>query len=116
MPNDYNGIMKVTVIGAGGGGGTAPTAGYTEYTTVSNSHQFTVPVMVNEIEATLMEGGAGGGGGWIDPEIKGFAWTHTGALNRSYVPTSIVNENIKNIKVSTGKATSAVKDAPYRAI
>ncbi len=99
-PNDYNGIMKVTVIGAGGGGGTAPTAGYTEYTTVSNSHQFTVPVMVNEIEATLMEGGAGGGGGWIDPEIKGFAWTHTGALNRSYVPTSIVNENIKNIKVS----------------
>lgn len=63
VPPDYNGIMKVTVVGAGGGGGTAPTAGYTEYTTVSNTHQFTVPAMVNKAEVTLVSGGAGGGAG-----------------------------------------------------
>ncbi len=63
VPNGYNGIMKVIVIGAGGGGGTAPTAGYTEYTTVSNAHQFTVPSMVNKAEVTLVSGGAGGAAG-----------------------------------------------------
>ncbi len=65
----YTGYMSVTVIGAGGGGGTAPTAGYTEYTTVSNTHQFTVPAMVNDIMATLISGGAGGSaGGYVMKE------------------------------------------------
>ena len=63
VPNGYNGIMKVTVIGAGGGGGTAPTAGYVEYTNAGSTNTFTVPDMVNKLEATLIGGGAGGGAG-----------------------------------------------------
>lgn len=63
VPNNYNGPMTVTLISAGGGGGTAPTAGYTEYTTAGSTNTFTVPAMVNQIEATLISGGAGGGAG-----------------------------------------------------
>ena len=60
VPGGYSGMMKVTLIGAGGGGGAAPTAGYTEFTTVGSANTFTVPAVVNEIEATLISGGAGG--------------------------------------------------------
>ena len=63
VPGGYSGMMKVTLIGAGGGGGAAPTAGYTEFTTVGSANTFTVPAVVNEIEATLISGGAGGGEG-----------------------------------------------------
>ena len=62
VPGGYNGYINVTVIGAGGGGGTAPTAGYTEYTTIGD-HTFTVPQIVGNIETTLVSGGAGGGAG-----------------------------------------------------
>ncbi len=59
VPSGYNGYFNVTAIGAGGGGGAAPTAGYTEYTTAGN-HSFPVPVGIkNQIEATIVEGGAG---------------------------------------------------------
>ncbi len=78
VPAGYNGIIKATVIGAGGGGGTAPTAGYTEYTTVSNSHKFTVPSMVNKIEATLVSGGGGGG---IDSSAKSLTFVTYGSGN-----------------------------------
>ena len=63
IPNGFNGTMRITVVGAGGGGGSAPSAGYMEYTTVSNSHKFTVPAGVMDIEATLISGGSGGAGG-----------------------------------------------------
>ncbi len=59
----FNGYINVTVIGAGGGGGTAPTAGFVEYTTAGNTNTFTVPAMTGDIEATLISGGAGGGAG-----------------------------------------------------
>lgn len=63
VPSYYTGMMKVTLVGAGGGGGTAPTAGYVEYTTVSDLHTFTVPAMTGEIETTLVSGGSGGKAG-----------------------------------------------------
>ena len=59
----FNGYINVTVIGAGGGGGTAPTAGFVEYTAAGSTNTFTVPAMVSDIEATLISGGAGGGAG-----------------------------------------------------
>ncbi len=62
VPNDVY-QLKVIAIGAGGGGGTAPTAGFTEYTTTGSTNSFTVPAMVNKLEATLISGGAGGGAG-----------------------------------------------------
>jgi len=99
VPEGYNNIT-VTAIGAGGGGGAAPNAGYIEYTTAGSTNTFTVPAMVDKIEATIIEGGAGGGAGWVDPVIKGFAWTHSGTLNRSYVSTSVVSENVTNVKVA----------------
>lgn len=61
--NKFNGYIKATVISAGGGGGTAPTAGFTEYTTAGSTNTFTVPAMTGNIEATLISGGAGGGAG-----------------------------------------------------
>ncbi len=63
VPEKINGGLKITVIGAGGGGGVAPTAGYTEYTTAGSTNTFTVPSMTGNIEATLISGGAGGGAG-----------------------------------------------------
>lgn len=63
VPSGFNGNLKVTLIGAGGGGGTAPTAGYVEYTTVGANQSFKVPALVNNIETTLVSGGAGGGAG-----------------------------------------------------
>ena len=76
VPGGYSGMMKVTLIGAGGGGGAAPTAGYTEFTTVGSANTFTVPAVVNEIEATLISGGAGGGAGAQPLTSKDF--THSG--------------------------------------
>ncbi len=110
VPSGYNGYFNVTAIGAGGGGGAAPTAGYTEYTTAGN-HSFPVPVGINQIEATIVEGGAGGAAGYIEPDIQGYAWTHSGTLNRSYVSTSIVSSNIKNVKVSGDTISAAYKHA-----
>ena len=96
VPAGYNGIIKATVIGAGGGGGTAPTAGYTEYTTVSNTHQFTVPAMVNKAEATLVSGGAGGG---IDSIAKTLTFVTYGNGN-------VTKDEYNDIKVdSTGTGT-----------
>ena len=63
VPLGYNGDMKVTVVGAGGGGGVAGSAGYTEYTNAGGTNNFTVPALVNELESTLISGGAGGGAG-----------------------------------------------------
>ncbi len=88
VPAGYNGIIKATVIGAGGGGGTAPTAGYTEYTTVSSNHQFTVPAMVNKAEATLVSGGAGGGAGGTVKILKEFTTVGSNTFN---VPDALKN-------------------------
>lgn len=100
VPVGFNGYMTITLIGAGGGGGTAPTAGYVEYTNAGSSDIFKVPSMVDAIEATLVSGGAAGGAGNIDGEPKGYAYTFSGALDRNYVSENDVNKNIKNIKVS----------------
>lgn len=62
VPNDVH-QLKVIAIGAGGGGGTAPTAGYIEYTNAGSTNTFTVPLMTNKLEATLISGGGGGGAG-----------------------------------------------------
>ncbi len=63
VPKRFNGYIKATVISGGGGGGVAPTAGFTEYTTAGSTNTFTVPAMTGNIEATLISGGAGGGAG-----------------------------------------------------
>ncbi len=57
------GQIQVTVIGAGGGGGVAKAAGYTEYTNTLTPNSFKVPAMTNEIETTLIAGGDGGAAG-----------------------------------------------------
>ena len=62
VPQGFKNIT-VTAIGAGGGGGTAPTAGYVEYTIAGSTNNFVTPLMVNKLEATLVSGGAGGGAG-----------------------------------------------------
>ena len=103
VPNDYNGIMKITVIGAGGGGGTAPTAGYTEYTTVSNTHQFTVPAMVNKAEVTLVSGGAGGGAGGQITKTQTFVTYGNGNIT--------ADSNNKVTVESSGKGTWTIPEA-----
>lgn len=60
VPSEYNGIIRVTVIGAGGGGGAAPTAGFTEFKDAGSINNFTVPAMVNKLETTLIGGAPGG--------------------------------------------------------
>ncbi len=87
VPGGYNGYINVTVIGAGGGGGTAPTAGYTEYTTAAN-HTFPVPAMVGNIEATLVSGGAGGGAGGQIKILKEFTTPGNNTFN---VPNVLKN-------------------------
>lgn len=64
VPEGFQNIT-VTAIGAGGGGGTAPAAGYIEYTQAGSTNTFTVPLMTDKLEATLISGGAGGGAGGI---------------------------------------------------
>ncbi len=77
VPPEYTGVIRVTVIGAGGGGGGAPTAGFTEYKEAGNTNTFTVPAMVNKLEATLISGGAGGGGGGIAEKTETFVISGT---------------------------------------
>ncbi len=121
VPNGFNGVMFVTATGGGGGGGASMTTGSIEYKS-AGTYSFKVPEGVNELEVTLVGGGAGGGAGWIDENIKGYAWTFSGALNRTYVPTSRVSENVKNVKVSGssvsntyshGEATLSSDDTKY---
>ena len=72
VPRTFKGgYIKATVISAGGGGGVSPTAGYTEYTTAGSTNTFTVPSMTGNIEATLIEGGAGGGAGLFWQQRQG---------------------------------------------
>ncbi len=105
VPSYYTGMMKVTLIGAGGGGGTAPTAGYVEYTTVSDLHTFIVPAMTGEIEATLVSGGSGGGAG--NYSISN--WERlTGQKTNWSVPDIAKNKyvNIELCGAGGGRATS----------
>ncbi len=89
--NKFNGYLKVTVISAGGGGGTAPTAGFTEYTTAGSTNTFTVPAMTGKIEATLISGGAGGGAGGQTLTDVDFKTQGETAWN---VPTIAQNKNV----------------------
>lgn len=92
VPEGFQNIT-VTAIGAGGGGGTAPTAGFIEYTTPGSTNTFTVPLMTNKLEVTLMSGGAGGGAGGqvIINEEKNFltdgkkSWTPPAETLNRYV-------------------------------
>ena len=63
IPNGFNGNLRVTVVGAGGGGASAPTAGYVEYTMPGSANTFIVPAGVSNIETTLISGGSGGSSG-----------------------------------------------------
>ncbi len=93
VPSEYNGVIKVTVIGAGGGGGVAPTAGLTEYTSPGSS-TFTVPAMVNQLEATLVSGGAGGGGGGITQKTETFAISGTPSGDNGTLTTVSTGEGV----------------------
>ena len=63
IPNGFNGNLRVTVVGAGGGGASAPTAGYVEYTMPGSANTFIVPAGVSNIETRLISGGSGGSSG-----------------------------------------------------
>ena len=63
VPGGYTGYINATVIGAGGGGGMAPAAGFVEFTNAGSTNTFTIPAMTGTIETTLISGGAGGGAG-----------------------------------------------------
>ncbi len=90
VPVKFKGnAIKVTVIGAGGGGGTAPTAGYTEYTNAGSTKTFTVPAKTGNIEATLISGGAGGGGGGTKKVLKEFT---TVGNNTFTIPEALKNK------------------------
>ncbi len=92
IPSNFSGAMKVTVVGAGGGGGIAPTAGYVEYTTAGSTNSFTVPAMVKQIEATLIGGGAGGGAAsWVETykEWKG------GQITTWTAPNEVMGKIVK---------------------
>ena len=102
VPGGYNGYMNVTVIGAGGGGGSTPTAGYTEYTTTGD-HTFLVPAMVGDIETTLVSGGAGGGAGGQITKTQTFVTYGNG--NMTADANNIVTVN------STGKGTWKIPEA-----
>lgn len=80
VPDDYTGVIRVTVIGAGGGGGTAPTAGLTEFKEAGSTNIFTVPAMVNKLEATLISGGAGGGAGGQVTKTQTFVTSGNGGM------------------------------------
>ena len=99
VPSDYNGPMNITLISAGGGGGTAPTAGYTEYT---QTGVFTVPAMVNKIEATLISGGAGGGAGGQILKSQTFVASGTGNVKQ--------DEDNKLTVLSSGTGTWSVPE------
>ncbi len=100
VPNNYNGPMTVTLISAGGGGGTAPTAGYTEYTTAGSTNTFTVPAMVNQIEATLISGGAGGGAGGQVEKTQTFSTAGVSSWNN--IPDAIKDKYVSVIGCGGG--------------
>lgn len=106
IPGEYGNRVKVTLIGAGGGGAAAPTAGYVEYTT-SGNHTFTVPAGIKEIETTLISGGGGGGAGYSYGQ--GYAYTHSGSLDRNYVKTSQISEFVTNVRVSGTHGIATLK-------
>ncbi len=106
IPEEYGGRVKVTLIGAGGGGATAPTAGYTEYVN-SGNHTFTVPAGVKEVETTLISGGGGGGAGYSHGQ--GYAYTHSGSLDRNYVKTSQISDFVTNVRVSGAHGIATLK-------
>ncbi len=107
VPQGYNGQMKVTVIGAGGGGGTASTAGYIEYTNVGTTNSFIVPALVNKLEATLISGGAGGGAG--GQVLK--AWEKlTGGVETWTVPNVTKNKYV-NVKICGAGGGRGVSDS-----
>lgn len=93
VPADYTGVIKVTVIGAGGGGGTASTAGLTEFKE-AGSATFTIPAMVNEIEATLVGGGAGGAGGGTKQKTETFVIDGTPSGNNGNITRTSTGEGI----------------------
>ncbi len=83
IPYGYNGNMKVTAIGAGGGGGVSSTAGYIEYTTEGSTNTFTVPNLINKLEATLISGGAGGGAGGQVTKTQTFVLYGNGGITKN---------------------------------
>ncbi len=93
VPADYTGVIRVTVIGAGGGGGTAPTAGLTEFKE-AGSTTFIVPAMVNQIEATLVSGGAGGAGGGIKQKIETFVTDGTPSGENGEITRTSTGEGV----------------------
>ncbi len=101
VPGGYNGYLQVTVIGAGGGGGTAPTAGYTEYTNEGSTNTFTVPAMTGDIEATLVSGGGGG-------ETDTVAKTHTFVTYNNGVFVKDSNNDVTVEEDGTGTWTIPV--------
>ena len=100
VPQGYNGQMKVTVIGAGGGGGVAPTAGYMEYTNAGSTNTFTVPALVNKLEATLISGGAGGGAGGQVETTKVFDTPGVGTWDN--IPNVIKNKYVSILACAGG--------------
>jgi len=99
VPPDYTGVIRVTVIGAGGGGGAAPTAGFTEYTTEGSTNNFTVPAMVDKLEATLISGGAGGEAGSSSYTYKIFKHPGTPKImydGSNYAPDANIIETNAN--------------------
>ncbi len=93
VPTGYNGNMKVTVVGAGGGGSAASTAGYTEYKNPGDGQTFLVPPFVNKVEATLIGGGAAGGAGGKREIYKD--WTNGGMFIWDDIPADIRNTYVK---------------------
>ncbi len=91
VPSGYNGKMKVTLIGGGGGGSTAPTAGYVEYTLAGSTNEFRVPAGVSKLETTLVSGGAGGGAGGYLPINADFTKPND---EKWIVPVAAKGENV----------------------
>ncbi len=110
VPRTFKGgNIKVTVISAGGGGGVAPTAGYTEYTTAGSTNTFTVPSMTGNIEATLISGGAGGGAGGVNKVLKEFT---TVGNNTFTVPEALKNRPAIVDMCGAGGSGGAIANGP----
>lgn len=84
--------ITVTAIGGGGGGGTAPASGYVEYGNEGGTNTFTVPAMVDELEATLISGGGGGGAGGqavvntpYESSVGEFTWNVPAVAKNKYI-------------------------------
>lgn len=72
VPSGFNGNLRVTVVGAGGGGAAASTAGHVEYTTAGSTNYFTVPAGAANIQGTLISGGSGASEGNFSYNYKIF--------------------------------------------